>query len=163
MPLHAPELLTEHHAIGDFECGIASLNDWLQHRSLMDQVSGASRTFVMRDGDVVIGYYALAAGSVGSSEAAGRFRHNMPDPVPVVIIGRLAVSHNHQGRGLGRALLRDAAKRVIAAGDQIGIRGLVVQAMNADAKAFYLAFGFLPSPTHDMTLMISLSDLKASL
>lgn len=163
MGFRPPKVLAEQHAIADFECGNSSLDDWLRNRALTNQKSGASRTYVLCDGEVVVGYYALASGSIDNSEAVRRFRRNMPNPVPVVILARLAVDRNHQARGIGRALLRDAAKRVIAAGNQIGIRGILVHAINADAKAFYLAFGFHPSPTNDMTLMVSINDLKASL
>jgi GNAT superfamily N-acetyltransferase len=87
----------------------------------------------------------------------------MPDPIPVVVLGRLAVDQAFQGKGLGRALVRDAGYRVIQAADAIGIRGLIVHAISADARAFYEAVGFAPSPLDPMTLMITLADLKASL
>lgn len=163
MPLSAPEPLGEHHLLDGFDSGVASLDDWLKRRARANQVAGASRTFVTSDAERVVGYYALASSSIATADATGRFRRNMPEPVPVVVLARLAIDKSQQGRGLGRALVRDAAKRVIAAGNEIGIRGLVVHAISEEAKAFYLALGFLPSPTHEMTLMIPLQDLSASL
>jgi len=105
----------------------------------------------------------LASGSIATNEATGRFRRNMPEPIPVVVLGRLAVDERYRARGFGRGLVRDAAKRVIAAGDAIGIRGLIVHAISAEARAFYLAIGFMPSPLDEMTLMIPLADVRKSL
>ncbi len=163
MTLSAPEPLADHHVLDGFDSGVASLDDWLKRRARANQLGGASRTFVTSDAERVVAYYAVASSSITASDATGKLRRNMPDPIPVVVLARLAIDRSQQGRGLGRALVRDAAKRVITAGDQIGIRGLVVHAISDEARAFYLALGFLPSPTHDMTLMIPLGDLKASL
>ena len=163
MTLYAPEPLSSQHDLADFNSGMPSLDDWLRRRALANQVGGASRTFVVSDDERVVAYYALASSSIATNDATGRFRRNMPEPIPVVVLARLAVDRTCQGRGLGRGLVRDAAKRVIAAGEAIGIRGLIVHAISDDAKAFYLALGFLPSPTHEMTLMIPLGDLRASL
>jgi GNAT superfamily N-acetyltransferase len=127
------------------------------------QRTGASRTFVVCAGQRVLAYYVLASSAIAVIEAPGRFRRNMPDPIPVVILGRLAVDRSFQGKGVGRALVRDAGSRVIQAADTIGIRGLIVHALSAEAKAFYEHVGFSPSPLDSMTLMISLADLKASL
>lgn len=163
MTVSAPEPLAEHHSLDEFDSGVASLDDWLKRRARANQIGGASRTFVTSDNTRVVGYYALASSSIATTDATGKLRRNMPDPIPVVVLARLAIDRSQQGRGVGRALVRDAAKRVIAAGDQIGIRGLIVHAISDEARIFYLALGFLPSPTHDMTLMIPLGDLKASL
>lgn len=86
----------------------------------------------------------------------------MPDPIPVVVLGRLAVARSHQGTGLGRALFQDAARRVIGAADAIGIRGMIVHALSDDARAFYLRLGLVPSPFEPMTLMGTLADLRAA-
>lgn len=163
MSLSAPAPLADNHNLDGFDSGVALLDEWLRRRARANQAAGASRTFVICEGDEVAGYYALSSGSISTSDASGRMRRNMPDPVPVVVLGRLAIGKGYQGKGIGRAMVRDAAKRVIAAGDEIGIRGIVVHAISEEAKAFYLALGFLQSPTSEMTLMISLSDLKASL
>jgi GNAT superfamily N-acetyltransferase len=161
--LSAPEPLTVRHRIVEFASGVAALDEWLKRRALTNQASGASRTFVVCQLDTVGGYYALAAGAVNIATAAGRFRRNMPEPIPVVILARLAVDRGYQGQGLGRSLFRDGAKRVVHAADAIGIRGILVHALSEGAKSFYLALGFEPSPLEPMTLMISLPDLRRSL
>ena len=163
MPLSAPQPLAAHHQIGEFASGVVSLDDWLNRRALANQASGASRTFVVCEADKVVGYYALASGAVTVVTAAGRFRRNMPDPIPVVVLARLAVDRAHQGHGLGRALFRDAARRVVHAADAIGIRGILVHAISNDARGFYLALGFEPSPIEPMTLMVTLSDVQKSI
>jgi len=161
--LSPPEPLADHHEIEEFNSGEASLDGWLRRRARANQVSGASRTFVVCDGKKVIGYYALACGAVTVETAPGRFRRNMPDPIPVAVLARLAVDHGWQGKGLGRALFRDAARRVAHAADAIGIRGIVVHAISAEAKKFYLALGFDPSPREPMMLMVTLPDARAAL
>lgn len=163
MTLVAPAPLTDHHEIADFRSGHASLDDWLKRRARANQANGASRTFVGGDGENVVGYYALASSSIASNEATGRFRRNMPDPIPVVVLARLAIDQSYQRRGLGRGLVRDASKRVLLAGEEIGIRGMIVHAISEEAKAFYLGMGFIPSPVSDMMLMISLSELRENL
>ncbi len=161
--LTAPAPLAEHHQIDLFDCGVASLNDWLQRSARANQAAGASRTYVACDGAEVVAYYALASGSVAGGAATGRFRRNMPEPIPVAILGRLAVCRSYEGQGRGRGLMHDAALRLAAAADVIGIRGLVVHALSDDARAFYLAVGLTPSPMDPMMLMASLPDLWAAL
>ena len=156
----APEPLSGHHRTGGFDCGVAALDDWLKRRAAANQASGASRTFVVCEGAAVVAYYALASSAVASAGTPGRFRRNMPDPIPVVVLGRLAIAETHQKRGLGRALFQDAARRVLHAADAIGIRGLLVHALSEEAKAFYLRLGFEPSPLDPMTLMVTLADLR---
>jgi GNAT superfamily N-acetyltransferase len=156
-----PKPLADRHAIADFSCGTAALDDWLQRRALNNQNSGATRTFVLCVDERVVGYYALASGSISTHSVVGNFRRNMPDPIPVVILARLAIDRSCQGRGLGRALFRDAALRVMQAADTIGIRGIIVHAISAPAKDFYLALGFDVSPLEPMTLTIALKDLRA--
>lgn len=161
MKFTAPEPLANHHSLADFNCGIFALDDWLKRRAWNNQTSGATRTFVICAEDRVVGYYALAAGSINSQAVRGSFRRNMPDPIPVVILARLAIDRACQGKGLGRALFRDAALRSMAAADTIGIRGIVVHAISLEAKDFYLALGFDVSPLEPMTLTIALKDLRA--
>lgn len=161
--LSPPEPLADHHDFGDFRCGEASLDDWLKRRASGNQVSGASRTYVVCDGKTVIAYYALASGVVTVESAPGRFRRNMPSPIPVAVLARLAVDHTWQGRGIGRALFRDATHRVAQAADVIGIRGIVVHAISQEAKNFYVALGFDPSPHEPMMLMVTMSDVRAAL
>lgn len=130
---------------------------------MKNQATGASRTFVACKGDRVMAYYALASSAVAADEATGRLRRNMPDPVPVVVLGRLAVDQSLRGQGVGRALVRDACIRVVTAAETIGIRGVLVHALSPQARAFYERVGFEPSPLDPMTLMINLADLRATL
>lgn len=163
MSLQAPQSLTATHDCRCFDCGVTSLDDWLQRRALKNQHSGASRTFVVCEGVQVRAYYALAASAVTPQAATGRLRSNMPDPIPVVVLGRLAIDQRLQGQGLARALVRDAALRVVAAADAIGIRGLLVHALSDAARQFYLHVGLEPSPLDSMTLMATIADLRQGL
>lgn len=163
MTLGAPCPLTAGHELSGFSSGAASLDSWLKRRAMPNRATGASRTFVVCEGVRVIAYYALAAGAVALSAATGRVRRNAPDPIPIVVLGRLAVDEGAQRRGLGRALFRDAALRVINAADTIGIRGILVHAISDEAKGFYLALGFEPSPLEPMTLMVTLTDIRAAI
>lgn len=161
--LLAPEPLADHHHFEDFHCGEVALDEWLRRRARANHVSGASRTYVVCQGSRVVGYYALASGMVTVEHAPGRFRRNMPNPIPVAVLARLAVDSDWQGLGIGRALFRDAARRVTHAADAIGIRGIVVHAISAEAKDFYVKLGFDPSPREPMTLMVTLADIRAVL
>lgn len=159
MKLTAAMPLTAQHEIESFSCGSDSLDQWLRRRSLKNQIQGASRTYVVCDGARVVAYYALASGALTTTDATGRFRRNVPDPIRVVVLGRLAVDQALQGNGFGRALIRDAGLRVIQAADAIGIRGMTVYALSGAAKSFHEKMGFEPSPMDSCLLMISLSDL----
>jgi GNAT superfamily N-acetyltransferase len=163
VPLSAPEPLADAHELAEFSSGVPSLDDWLKRRARGNQASGATRTFVVADGRRVIGYYGIAFGAISLGSALGRFRRNMPDPIPVAVLGRLAIDRAWQGRGLGRAMFRDCTGRVMYAADSIGIRGIVVHAISEQARAFYLALGFEASPLDPMTLMVTLSDVEAIL
>jgi GNAT superfamily N-acetyltransferase len=154
--------LADDHQLRAFDSGVAVLNDWLKRRARANQVSGASRIFVVCDGDKVVGYYALASGAVNGAATPGRFRRNMPEPVPVAVLGRLAVDQSYHGQGLGGALFRDSALRVMQAAESIGIRGMLVHAISEEAKAFYLALGLSESPLEPLTLMITLADLRGT-
>ena len=161
--IDAPEKLEPDHDVASFNSGTPLLDDWLRRRALPNQASGASRTYVIRAGKHVVGYYALAAGAVAPAEATGRTRRNMPNPVPVMVIGRLAIDTGYQGRGLGRALLRDAVLRTMQAADIAGIRAMLVHAISEDAKLFYQRCGFQPSPLDPLTLMITMPDAHQTL
>lgn len=161
--LSAPEPLTAHHQLSGFSSGQPALDDWLKRRANANQTTGASRTFVVRDSELVVGYCALASSAIAVTEAPGRFRRNMPDPIPVVVLARLAVARSHQGKGIGRGLVQDAARRVINAADAIGVRGLIVHALTEEAATFYQRLGFDPSPLNPAILMVTLADLRASL
>ena len=155
-----PEPLDESHVLDEFECGEPTLDDWLRHRAAANQASGASRTFVMCRAARIVGYYALAAGAIASNEAPGRLRRNMPDPIPMMVLGRLAVDRREQGKGLGAFLLRDAVARTGRLADEMGIVGIIVHAISPDAKRFYQHWGFVESPYNPMTLLARLKDLE---
>jgi GNAT superfamily N-acetyltransferase len=149
------------HLLDDFDCGEAMLDDWLKRRALSNQQSGASRTFVVADENGrVRGYYALAAGAVSHQLATSGVKRNMPDPLPVMVLARLAVDRRAQGLQLGAALLRDAVLRAVAVSRNAGVRALLVHALHEKARQFYEHHGFQPSPTHPMTLMLRLRGVE---
>lgn len=163
MRIRQPEPLSEAHDTSDFDCGEESLNNWLRKRALANQVEGASRTFVAAEDERVVGYYALAASALSLREATGRLRRNMPDPVPVIVMGRLAVDLRSRGQRLGESLLRDATLRVLQAAQIIGIRGILVHALNENAAQFYGRNGFERSTFNPLMMMVKLSDVEAGL
>jgi GNAT superfamily N-acetyltransferase len=153
--LSAPEKLNQGHDLAQFACGEPELDGWLKRRAVPNEESGASRTYVVCMGRQVVGYYALAAGAVAHTDAPGRVKRNMPNPIPVMVIGRLAIDLKFQGRGIGSALLKDAVLRTVQAAEIAGIRAILVHAINDSAKRFYEKLGFTGSPTNPMTLMIT--------
>lgn len=157
--ISAPEHLTETHDVAAFDSGVPVLDDWLKKRALANEEKGASRTYVVTSGERVVGYYAVATGSVSAQQATGRIRRSMPDPIPVMVLGRLAVEKTCQGRGLGAALLRDSVLRTRQAADIVGVRAMLVHAISEEAKRFYARYGFTESPVDPMTLMLSLADV----
>lgn len=161
LQLSACQPLAANHRLSDFDCGEAVLDDWLRRRALANQSSGASRTFVVADTEKrVFGYYAMAAGAVSHSIATSSVRRNMPDPVPVMVLARLAVDRRAQGIKLGAALLQDAVKRAAAVSQNVGVRALLVHALHDRARQFYEHYGFQVSPLHSMTLMLRLSAVR---
>jgi GNAT superfamily N-acetyltransferase len=161
--VYAPEHLTPTHELAGFHCGISERDDWLQRRALTNEEAGASRTYVVRAAGRVVGFYALATGGVARAEATGRARRNMPDLLPVMVIGRLAVDQAYQGRGLGAGLLRDAILRTLQAAAIGGIRAILVHAISEAARRFYERHGFLVSPIDPMTLMVTIPDARKAL
>ncbi len=158
LPLLAPQPLSTTHLLNDFSCGEQSLDEWLRRRALANHLSGGSRVFVTADEHGrVFGYYAMAAGAVSHSLATTSVRRNMPDPIPVMVLGRLAVDRQAQGMKLGGALLQDAVRRAQVVAENTGVRALLVHALNDGARQFYLHYGFQVSPQHPMTLMLRLN------
>ncbi len=159
--LSAPQPLSSQHRLDEFECGEAVLDEWLKRRAKINQLSGASRTFVVSDADQrVYGYYAMAAGAVSHQLATSSVRRNMPDPVPVMVLARLGVDTHAQGIKLGGALLQDAVNRAVAVSNNAGVRAILVHAIHDRAKQFYEHYGFQASPAHPMTLMLRLASVK---
>jgi len=161
--LSAPAPLAAEHDLDPFNSGTPPLDDWLKRRARQNEAGGASRTYVVAEGRRVVGYYSLAAGSVLHEASTGRVRRNMPDPVPVALLGRLAVDRGWRGKGLGAALLRDAVLRVVGAAGTIGVRALLVHAISDEAKTFYEYRGFRASPIDPMTLMITIEEAQRML
>lgn len=160
-----PVPLTSWHDRDDFDSGNATLDSWLRDRANRNELSGASRTFVTNviDDPAVVGFYTLAASSVTLDLAPGSVRRNMPDPIPVILLGRLAIDARHQGLGLGASLLQDAVLRVAGAADSVGVRALLVHAIDDAAVNFYEHFGFVGSPLDDRTLFLSMKEIRATI
>lgn len=159
----APQKLTPAHDLSQFQCGEPELDGWLRRRALSNEEHGASRSYVVCVGLRVVGYYALVAGAAAHTFAPGRVRRNMPNPVSVMVIGRLAIDRQFQGQGIGSALLRDAVLRTLQAAEIAGIRAILVHAISESAKRFYENAGFIPSPIDPMTLMITVKAAASAL
>ncbi len=157
--MRAPEPLSKAHILHGINSSRTSLNAWLIDRALANEAQGASRSFVICEGDTqkVIGYYCLAQGAIGHDAVSAKFKKNMPNPLPVTVLGRLAIDQNHAGKGLGMALLKDAVLRARLASIQAASRGIFVQALDEEAAGFYLKFGFIRSPSEPLYLMLSLT------
>jgi predicted N-acetyltransferase YhbS len=157
--MRAPEPLNKLHILVGFSSSRTSLNSWLVDRAIANEEQGASRTFVICEGDSqkVIGYYCLTQGAIGHDAVSAKFKRNMPNPLPVTVLGRLAVDQHHAGQGLGLALLKDAVLRARLAAVQAASRGIFVQALDEQAASFYLKFGFTRSPSEPLYLMLSLT------
>ncbi|MBE9176769.1 GNAT family N-acetyltransferase [Synechocystis salina LEGE 06155] len=162
-PLQPPEKLTPLHHLQDFDSGSPVLDNWLKQKAITNDLQGASRTYVVCSDNKVVGFYCLANGAVARNAAPSRVKRNMPDPIPVMLLGRLAVDKQWQGQGIGKALLKDAVLRTLAAAQIAGIRGLMVHALSPEAKAFYEGFGFIPSPQDPLLLVLKVDDAIASL
>jgi len=155
--LSAPQPLNTNHVLTHFACGEPALDEWLKRKALANHLGGASRTFVVvDDANNVIGYYAMAAGGVSHQLATGSVKRNMPDPIPVMVLARLAVDLRAQGMKLGAALLQDAVLRAQTVAHNTGVRAMLVHALHQKAKLFYTHYGFQESPINPMTLMLRL-------
>lgn len=139
------------------------MNKWLKQRAFKNESEGGTRTYVVCQGHKVVAYYSLANGCIAHTSAPGKIKRNMPDPIPVMVLARLAVDLNHQGQGIGTSLIQDAAKRTLKASEIAGIRAIVAHALNDQAKAFYESCGFQPSPIKPLTVMVTLKDIKTNL
>lgn len=155
--------LADAHAVEFFDCGQPALNQFLQRFAFVNQKSNSAQTYVSCCSGVVVGFYSLAVGSVEPSVAAPRVIKGIPQhPVPVMVLARLAVDVQHQGAGLGKALLKDALLRTAQAADIAGIRALLVHAKDESARQWYRQWEFEPSPSDPLHLFLLMKDLKAS-
>lgn len=163
MGISVPCPIAGTHDVAAFDCGDSTLNDWLQRRAMKNENSGASRTFVVCMDNSVIGYYSLAVGAITRKETSGKVRRNMPDPIPVMVLGRLAVDTHWQGKHIGVGMLKDAIQRTLIVAEQAGIRALLVLALSHKARSFYQHWGFHESPTNDMTLLLPLGEARKAM
>lgn len=167
MGINAPELLTANHNISNFSCGVQALDDWFKKRAMKSQSQSQShsRVYVVTDSETtqVIGYYAIAMGSVQREDSIGSFRRNAPNPIPVLVLARLAVHLDYQGYAIGAGLLKDCLLRSVKAMNVVGGVGILVHAIDESAKSFYKKFGFKASPINGMILMARIVDIEKNI
>jgi GNAT superfamily N-acetyltransferase len=163
LTLKPPTPITENHDLAEFDSGEPTLDEWLTKRALKNQASGASRCFVLCTGNTVVGYYSLSAGVISHELAPKAMRRHMPNPLPVLLLGRLAIDRRYHNQGLGRALLRDAMMRAVNVSGDAGVFAILVHALSEPAKRFYLSCGFVESPLQPMTLLMTLATVRAVL
>ncbi len=158
MPLSSPQALDVSHVLEGFDCGKISLNDWLVRHA---QASGSAKTYVIAEDQRLVGYYSLTVGQIDTLEAPDRVRKGMRAyPIPVVILARLAVAMQDQGRGIGVGMLQDAIGRTVAIAEQAGVRALLTHPLDENAARFYLRFGFEASPMQEQQLLLLLKDAR---
>ena len=161
----APRPITATDQTEDFESGGASLDRYLIERAVSNHIGDIARCYVCLDeqSGQILGYYTLSAVAIAHTNLPGKVRRNAPNPVPAVLLGRLAVDRSAQGQGLGRFLVRDAILSTLAAADRIGVRALLVHALHQEAASFYESIGFRRSPTDSLHLYLLLADARKSL
>jgi GNAT superfamily N-acetyltransferase len=160
------EKLGAGHDLEGFDCGREPLNRFLIRFALTNQKADSAHTYcVCRAGERrVVGYHSLVVGSVGRAEAPSRIAKGLPQhPVPVMLLARLAIDKTEQGRGLGKALLKDALLRTVQAAEIAGIRAFLVHAKDEEARTFYERFDFEPSPADPFQLFLLMKDVRAAL
>lgn len=165
MGITAPEPLSSNHNFANFTCGKPVLDNWLKKKAFKNQTDGGSRTFAVTDTgiDQVVGYYCISTGSVSHELAPGNVRRNMPDPIPVIILGRLAVDVGYANQGIGRGLMKDCYKRAASVAEQVGVRALLIHALDEESRQYYLHLGFTESTIQERTLMLRIKDIVSSL
>lgn len=161
-PLSEPAPINADHDVSKFDCGKVDLDIWLRSRALKND-GKASRCFVVCDGQTVVGFYALAAGSVRPDQVPPKLKRNMPPQIPVLVLGRMAVDKTQQGKGLGAALLIDALRRALSVASDIGARAVLVHAIDQEVVPFYTQYGFKPFPDGELTLFLSTTDIAAAI
>jgi predicted N-acetyltransferase YhbS len=164
MTLRGPDSLETSHRLENFDCGKPALNEWLLRHARQAQGSGSAKTFVVADDDRVVGYFSLTVGQIDTLEAPERIRKGMGQyPIPVVILARLAVSIQDQGKGIGFGMLQDAIRRTLLIAEQAGIRAMLTHPIDEYASNFYTRFGFIASPLSEQQLLLLLKDARHSL
>ncbi len=160
MNYQGPVLLEAGHRVEEFDCGRDTLNAWLRSRALRNQRGGGSRTWVVLDGQRVVAFYASSTAVLLRSHATTRAARNQPDPLPALLLGRLAVDARCQGQGLAAALVKHFILKSLEVANLTGVRLLLVHAKDATARGFYLRYGFEPSPVDDLTLMLLVAEIR---
>jgi GNAT superfamily N-acetyltransferase len=158
--LSVPSVISAKHELFGFNSGESSLDDWLKIRAIKDHASGASRCFVVCENEKVVGYYCLSAGAITRESVPKTMRRNMPDPLPVLVLGRLAIDKKYHNKGLGSALLKDAMIRSASVAQDTGVFAILVHALSEQAKRFYLSRGFVESPIQPMTLFMTIETIR---
>lgn len=166
-PYSQPRPIEAGDNLARFDCGKPPLDDWLRQQAVKNE-GKASRTYVViahtgEDAGKVVAYYTLAAGAVSHDNAPGWAKRNMPDPLPAIVLGRLAIDTKHQGKGIGKHLLREAMQRSLELAAQVGVRVLIVHAIDDEAIAFYVPFGFRRFPTDGRTLFLPIETIARAL
>ena len=161
MTLKKPQPLNKDHNISDFNCNYLELDEWLKKYAFQSKMSGSVNTFIVADNDLVVGFYSLTVGQVDFDQVSERIKKGMGKyPIPVVILARLAVHHTYQGKGIGKAMLKDGILKTFQIAEQVGVRALLVHAIDEKAENFYIRFGFEPSPIRENQLLLLLKDAK---
>lgn len=161
MPLTVPQALEASHVLDGFDCGKPSLDDWLVRHARQAQVCGSAKTYVVCDGPRIVGYYSLTVGQIDTLEAPDRIRKGTGAyPIPVVILARMAVARQDQGRGIGVGMLQDAIRRTLVIAEQAGVRALLTHPIDEETSRFYLRFGFEASPAREQQLLLLLKDAR---
>ncbi|WP_051949402.1 GNAT family N-acetyltransferase [Methylosinus sp. PW1] len=161
---HAPARLDPtKHDFRSFDCGKPSLNEWLKQHAAASEGRSA-RSYVACEGDTVIGYYCISAGSIERAAMPSKVRkHGLPNPIPVSVIGRLARDLRYAGKGLGDDLLADTLKRILSASQTIGVRGVIVHALDEESAPFYTRRGFLPCKLGERTFFMPIETIERAI
>lgn len=161
--LSAPSFISTDCVVTHFNCGEPSLDRWLKTKAIKNHVSGASRCFVTCNSKEVVGYYCLSAGAISRESVPKAMRRNMPDSLPVLVLGRLAIDIKYHNKGLGSSLLRDAMIRSVNIAEDVGVFAILVHAISEQAKRFYLSRGLIESPLQPMTLFMTIATIRTIL
>ena len=161
MAYAGPELLAGAYRLEGFDCGKPALNEWLLRRSLANQSTGTSRTWVVVESELrqVVAFYASATASILRSSTPKPMRRNQPDEMPTILLARMGVDARHQGHGLGAALLKHFMLKALEVAQSVGVRILLVHAKDDEAKSFYMHYGFVESALDPLTLMMVLEQI----
>ncbi|MDF7776296.1 GNAT family N-acetyltransferase [Sphingomonas sp. AOB5] len=157
-----PTPITSQHRLAEFSCGNSSMDSWLKKHAIHDE-GRASRTYVVTVRAQVVAYYTLAVGCMTLSALPRKIRQNLPQQVPITVLGRLAVDIEHAGKGIGRALLCEAMQRTLEVAEHVGVRALVVHAIDSDAALFYEQFGFLRFPAGSLILLLPIETIAQAI